>query len=295
MQSLLKLISQTDSPQLPAAEPLAGPFWDPASIILLMAGCSILVVWACWFGGPRALRHAPVRRHHRLLPAWSLLILIIWISSISLIQTIISLLFESQSESLQEILIYPLNTLLELGLIGVMLLAANRLFARRLKGFGLNTRHIFRQAGLAVLSLLAVFPIILLSLWITQIAGKIFKGPDFAVQVHDSLSILSDSGPGLQILIVLFAVLIVPVFEELLFRGFFQTSLRTLSGKTWVGIMLTSVFFAILHPPTHILALFALSCGLGYAYERHGSLLRPILMHILFNGLSVVMTLLMPH
>jgi membrane protease YdiL (CAAX protease family) len=37
-----------------------------------------------------------------------------------------------------------------------------------------------------------------------------------------------------------------------------------------------------------------LSCGLGYAYERSGSLLRPILMHIFFNSFSVVMTLLMP-
>ncbi|MFZ9024246.1 MAG: type II CAAX prenyl endopeptidase Rce1 family protein [Anaerohalosphaeraceae bacterium] len=54
------------------------------------------------------------------------------------------------------------------------------------------------------------------------------------------------------------------------------------------------MFFAILHTPTHIPALFILSVGLGYAYERSGSLLRPILMHIFFNGLSITMTLLMP-
>jgi membrane protease YdiL (CAAX protease family) len=96
----------------------------------------------------------------------------------------------------------------------------------------------------------------------------------------------------LKILVAVFAALIVPVFEELLFRGFFQTTLRSLSGSPWVGIVLTSVFFAILHPPTHIPALFMLSVGLGYAYERSGSLLRPILMHIFFNGLSIGMTLL---
>jgi membrane protease YdiL (CAAX protease family) len=70
--------------------------------------------------------------------------------------------------------------------------------------------------------------------------------------------------------------------------------LRSLSDSPWVAIVFTSVFFAILHPPTHIPALFMLSCGLGYAYERSGSLLRPILMHIFFNSFSVVMTLLMP-
>jgi membrane protease YdiL (CAAX protease family) len=56
--------------------------------------------------------------------------------------------------------------------------------------------------------------------------------------------------------------------------------------------VLTSLFFAILHPPTHIPALFFLSCGLGYAYERSGSLFRPILMHVFFNGFSVAVTVL---
>jgi membrane protease YdiL (CAAX protease family) len=37
-----------------------------------------------------------------------------------------------------------------------------------------------------------------------------------------------------------------------------------------------------------------LSIGLGYAYERSGSLLRPILMHVFFNGFNIAMSLLLP-
>jgi membrane protease YdiL (CAAX protease family) len=124
--------------------------------------------------------------------------------------------------------------------------------------------------------------------------GRLFIGTDFSLEVHQTLDTLTDASVGLRTFVVIFAALIVPIFEELLFRGFFQTSLRSLSDSPWVAIVFTSIFFAILHPPSHIPALFMLSVGLGYAYERSGSLLRPILMHILFNGLSVTMTLLMP-
>jgi membrane protease YdiL (CAAX protease family) len=88
--------------------------------------------------------------------------------------------------------------------------------------------------------------------------------------------------------------MMVPTFEELVFRGFFQTSLRPFAGSPWPAIFFTSLFFAILHPPTHIPALFMLSLGLGYAYEKSGSLLRPILMHIMFNGFNIIVSFLLP-
>jgi membrane protease YdiL (CAAX protease family) len=142
-------------------------------------------------------------------------------------------------------------------------------------------------------NLLGTFPLILFGLWIALVLGRLFKGAGFSLEVHQTLNTLTDAGIGLRVFVVLFAGLIVPVFEELLFRGFFQTSLRLISGNPWVAIIFTSVFFSILHPPTHIPALFLFSCGLGYAYERSGSLLRPILMHIFFNGFNIAATLVL--
>ncbi|MHC5083523.1 MAG: lysostaphin resistance A-like protein, partial [Planctomycetota bacterium] len=71
-----------------------------------------------------------------------------------------------------------------------------------------------------------------------------------------------------------------------------QTSIRSLTGSSAIAILISSALFVILHQPHHWLALMALSYGLGYAYERSGSLLRPILMHIFFNGFSVTLTLI---
>ena len=146
---------------------------------------------------------------------------------------------------------------------------------------------------MAAVNLLGVFPLVFGGLALTLTLGRIFSGPEFNLQVHQSLEMLTDANPALKIMIFSFAVLIVPVFEELLFRGFVQTTLRSVTGHPWVAIFITSAFFAILHPTTHIPALFMLSCGLGYAYERSGSLARPILIHVLFNGINVAATLLL--
>ena len=60
--------------------------------------------------------------------------------------------------------------------------------------------------------------------------------------------------------------------------------------------MLTSAIFAMLHWDTvasadgewvPLPALFALGVVLGYNYERSGRLVAPILIHALFNGVSV--------
>jgi membrane protease YdiL (CAAX protease family) len=180
--------------------------------------------------------------------------------------------------------------LLEGGLIAAMAVVAHLTFARRLKGFGLNVRTIGRDAAYAMVYLLAVYPLILFALWAVLTVGQLVKD-DFSIEVHQSLTFLGENGnAGLTALVVVFAVVIVPIFEEMLFRGFLQTTLRSLTARPWAAIFLTSALFSLLHPLTHVPALFCLSIGLGYAYERSGSLFRPIFMHIFFNGISVAAT-----
>ena len=79
----------------------------------------------------------------------------------------------------------------------------------------------------------------------------------------------------------------------MLFRGLFQTMIRSYLGRPWLAIAITSVLFAFIHAdPEHWPALFVLAMGLGYSYEKSGSLFRPIFMHAMFNGLTIVAALL---
>jgi membrane protease YdiL (CAAX protease family) len=101
---------------------------------------------------------------------------------------------------------------------------------------------------------------------------------------------------ALRILIVAGTVVIVPLFEELLFRGLIQTMIRSVLSEigkpVWMAIALSSVLFAIMHEePGHYPALFILGATMGYAYEKSGSLLRPIFIHSIFNGVMLAATL----
>jgi|694.fasta_scaffold60262_3 membrane protease YdiL (CAAX protease family) len=89
-------------------------------------------------------------------------------------------------------------------------------------------------------------------------------------------------------------VIIVPITEELLFRGFLQRWFVTIFNRFW-GIVLTACFFALFHFSFSqswenielLLSLFILACFLGYLYERQGSLWAPIGLHMVFNSISV--------
>jgi membrane protease YdiL (CAAX protease family) len=91
--------------------------------------------------------------------------------------------------------------------------------------------------------------------------------------------------------VVLFTL--IPIAEEMLFRGFLQGELLArdsfkhitagLSKANW----LTSIAFACAHIWQHPLILipgyFAVSLVLGYFRERYGGILVPVLLHCYFN------------
>lgn len=266
-------------------------FWNGGSILFCTAGFSILIIWAGWYNGFQALRCSPVRRN-RLSPFAPLAMLLGWLFLMVCMSKAIAFFFAGRSQLFREAMSYPAMAVIEIALIGVMLYLARRVFARGLKGFGFRFCTITQDLLFAFVNLIAVYALVIVLLWGVLWIGTQCR-PDFGLQEHQSLTFLEDTTNGWgRFMTAAFAVLIVPVFEEMLFRGFWQTTVRSFSSSPWLAIILTSLVFAVLHPITHAPALFALSCGLGYAYERSGSLLRPILMHVLFNGLSVMGTFL---
>jgi membrane protease YdiL (CAAX protease family) len=190
--------------------------------------------------------------------------------------------------------------------IAVIIFLAKISFARRLKGFGLNARTIHKDFFSAFLNLLSVWPLLLLMIILTISLGKLMWGQDFEMQPHQELELII-AYPQLPVraLIIFNAVAVVPVFEEMLFRGMFQTMIRSaleglpfckrLQNKAlgaWLSILISSGLFAVAHyDPGHWPPLFVLSLSMGYAYEKSGSLFRPIFIHLLFNATSIIAAL----
>ena len=183
--------------------------------------------------------------------------------------------------------------LVELVLLAILLYFGKVYFARGLKGLGFNFKTIITDIKAGAVNFLAIYPLVIAGVLLMAFAGKLIWGADFQMQTSEGLLAVTNYPQiSLRILLFAFVVLIVPVFEEVLFRGFLQSMVRGYVQRPWIAIALTSIIFTSLHPSTHFLAVFMLSCGMGYAYERSGSMFRSIVMHMLFNGLSMTSTLL---
>jgi membrane protease YdiL (CAAX protease family) len=260
--------------------------------LLCALGVLVLGAWLLSLRRGDPLERCPIRRHR--LPAWFIpLQFFVWMLGSFLIVSLIKALVPPQQTVLLEAALQTGTLLWDLHLTALFLVVAHFAFARGLRGFGLDGRTWKKDLARAVLILWALMPLIALSLEGTYWLGRFLVGPDFAMDRHTSLSALLEyPQKWLRWLIILNAVLAVPIFEEVLFRGLLQSALTAALGKPWLSILAVSALFAGMHPyPTHWAALFFLSMGLGYAYEKNGSLLLPIFMHILFNALNVAAAL----
>ena len=97
-----------------------------------------------------------------------------------------------------------------------------------------------------------------------------------------------------RILLIGTALVIAPVAEELIFRGYLFGVLCRYTGRWW-ALLISALIFAAIHAHIPSLAgLFALAITLTLVYEGTGSLWAAILMHSLFNAITVVFTLAWP-
>ena len=82
------------------------------------------------------------------------------------------------------------------------------------------------------------------------------------------------------------AVIVVPLFEEVIFRGFVQSLAVQRLGEV-PGILVTSALFASLHGSSSFLPIFALAFVLGIVMARTGRLVAAWALHALFNGMQL--------
>lgn len=95
------------------------------------------------------------------------------------------------------------------------------------------------------------------------------------------------------------AVIGAPFVEELIYRVFLQGTLLKITRSPWISILLTSILFALMHRagstpvPWHaLLPIFAVGIACGVGYERTKRVGVPIMIHMCFNALNVVLALI---
>jgi membrane protease YdiL (CAAX protease family) len=90
------------------------------------------------------------------------------------------------------------------------------------------------------------------------------------------------------ILFLLLGCAVAPVFEETLYRGFIFQGFATSFGPVWGGLI-SATLFSLSHQQLDIFVpLFALGLGLAWVYYTARSIWANIVLHSLFNLISII-------
>jgi membrane protease YdiL (CAAX protease family) len=163
--------------------------------------------------------------------------------------------------------------------------------------FGLSLRDAGRTLRTGLGTLVFIIPASFLTLQVCAAAMR-WMGFEMPAVAHQGLNDILASPLAIRLAFIVVAAVVAPLVEEIAFRGMLQTAIRQggLVPGRWSGILIVSVLFTAIHLPalTTVAALpglFVLAVGLGYAYEKTGSLWPPIVIHAVFNGLNLAAVL----
>ncbi len=183
-------------------------------------------------------------------------------------------------------------------------------------GFGAEVWYLKRQLGKDSLSLRKMLGWNLDSLggnvwsavWRGLVAWLVIIGLDRVVSfipmpdVYDPAADFLKTLSGWQLYAMAALVVIGPIFEELIFRGFLYNMTRSALSKNGttrrvmadvVALVVSSAAFALMHLNlSGFIAYFVAGAVLAESYRRSGSLWVPIIAHCLNNATAVILLLI---
>ena len=182
------------------------------------------------------------------------------------------------------------QTLAWLPAVGYLLWVAVRLDPAGSRALGLDPTRAAAAAALGLLFLLGLLPV----LWGAQVAWPaLCEWLDIGPPPEDLGRSIAALEGGALWAGLLIAVVVIPFFEELAFRGFLQPLLVQNVGPL-AGVVLTSFVFAALHGAYAFGTIFVLSLILGAAMWRTRRLLSPWLVHAVYNAVGLAIWIHFP-
>ena len=129
---------------------------------------------------------------------------------------------------------------------------------------------------------------VLINLLVSSILSHIAPAPESATELQSMASF----GPVSYFLVFFSIIVLAPVIEELIFRGFLWYTLSNVFNEKIV-LFLVSIIFAACHlSPTLIIGLLPISFFLGWLRKTTGGVKQSILAHIAHNATGVLITIL---
>ncbi|MES2996399.1 MAG: type II CAAX endopeptidase family protein [Verrucomicrobiota bacterium] len=181
------------------------------------------------------------------------------------------------------------NIIFQFGLAGMVMLAM--MFRVRISQWlGLRWKRwawIFLIAPGMVVGMLALFALL-------QVVGYMDWMESLGVEtMQDTVKLLRDSkDPMVLALMAVAAVVVAPLCEEIVFRGYIYGAAKKFTGAAGAAVFSALVFSVAHGSVAALLPLFLLGLAFVWIYEKTGSIWAPIAVHFCFNGATVAVQLL---
>jgi membrane protease YdiL (CAAX protease family) len=91
---------------------------------------------------------------------------------------------------------------------------------------------------------------------------------------------------GMLPLVFLSGVIIAPIAEEIVFRGYLYKAFRDRFRPSYAIVLSAALFSAIHLELLAAVPLFVIGVVLAYVYEKTGNLMAPITLHVLNNAVA---------
>jgi membrane protease YdiL (CAAX protease family) len=151
------------------------------------------------------------------------------------------------------------------------------------------------EAGCGAVGYLAILPVLavgfLMTIGLISATEVFFPPPPGSpprIEGHPVSVWMAHGGTWVRLLILGLACAFSPFFEEVMFRGALQGSLRERFGSA-VSALIAGTLFAAIHPQglVAVPAILALAVGFSFLREWRGSLVAPMVAHAIHNGILI--------
>ena len=155
----------------------------------------------------------------------------------------------------------------------------------RLISLGLSLRNFFKNVLYGMVGYVAAVPILIIVLVAILFIVNITKYVPERQAVVD-LFLKEENAPFL-VYTSIFAAVVGPIIEELFFRGFMYNAVKRYAGVVWASLITSAIFAALHTNVVGFLPIMVLGILLAYLYEKTGTLISSMTVHVIHN-LSMV-------
>lgn len=162
-------------------------------------------------------------------------------------------------------------------------------YRQSITSLGLSAANLFVNIKQGIKRYLITLPLIMLAGFIINlISGYFGQNPEMQDVVR---WVLEEKSLFVLVSLIFFGIVIAPVIEEIMFRGFLQPALKNFFGGRYAIVLSASLFAGVHMDIFAFFQIFILGMLLGYLYEKTQTLVASIIVHVLHNSLTLVFLL----